>query len=118
MKDKISYYKELAKNVIQQKNKHLAKIEAINDCLFANKLSKENLMAHKKLIQDLLYVINEKRDHIYLLQSDIETLTKEINFWVYDFDKLKLDNVIRQQLKDLNIDKMVKNVMDEMSHKK
>jgi hypothetical protein len=118
MKEKISYYKELAKNVIQQKNKHLAKIEMINDVLFANKLSMTNLMAHKKLIQDLLNIINEKRDTIYLLQSDNEILTKELNFWIYDFEKLKLDNSIRNQIKDLNTEKMANNVNDEMSHKK
>lgn len=118
MKEKISYYKELAKNVIQQKNKHLRKIEEINDVLFANKLSMPNLMSHKKLIQDLLNIINEKRDTIYLLQSENEILNKELNFWVYDFEKLKLDNTIRQQMKDLNTAKMVNNVSDEMSHKK
>ncbi len=117
MKEKIHYYKELAKTVIQQKNKHLAKIEAINDCLFANKLSMQNLQNHKNLIKDLLNVVNEKRDQIYLLMSENEILTKELNFWVYDFDKLKLDNDIREKMKELNIPKMVQNVNDEMSHK-
>ena len=78
----------------------------------------QNLMAHKKLIQDLLNIVNEKRDTIYLLQSENEILSKELNFWVYDFEKLKLDNTIRQQLKDLNTQKMANNVSDEMSHKK
>lgn len=117
MKEKINYYKELAKTVIQQKNKHLAKIEAINDCLFANKLSMQNLQDHKKLIQDLLNVINEKRDQIYLLTSENEILTKELSFWLYDFDKLKLDNDIRNKLKELNMQKLMQNVNDEMSHK-
>lgn len=117
MKEKIYYYKELAKTVIQQKNKHLAKIETINDCLFANKLSVENLQRHKNLIKDLLNVVNEKRDQIYLLTSENEILIKEMNFWVHDFEKLKLDNGIRDKLKELNLNKMVQNVNDEMSHK-
>lgn len=117
MKDKIHYYKELAKTVIQQKNKHLNKIEAINDCLFANQLSKKNLQDHKNLIKDLLNIINEKRDQIYLLKSDIEILTREVNFFVHDFDKLKLDENIREKLKEINVQKMVFNVNEEMSHK-
>jgi len=117
MKDKIHYYKELAKTVIQQKNKHLNKIEAINDCLFANKLSMKNLQDHKNLIKDLLNIINEKRDQIYLLMSDNEILTREVNFFVHDFDKLKLDENMRERLKELNVQKMVFNVNEEMSHK-
>jgi len=117
MKEKIHYYKELAKTVIEQKNKHISKIEAINDCLFANKLSVENLQRHKNLIKELLNVVNEKRDQIYLLTSENEILNKELNFWVFDFEKLKLDNGIREKLKELNMPKMVQNVTDEMSHK-
>lgn len=117
MKEKISYYKELAKAVIQQKNKHISKIEDINDCLFSNKMSIENLQRHKNLIKELLNVVNEKRDQIYLLTSENEILTKELSFWVHDFEKLKLDNGIRERLKELNMQKMVQNVNDEMSHK-
>jgi hypothetical protein len=117
MKEKILYYTELAKAVNQQKNKHLTKIEAINDCLFANKLSLENLQKHKTLIKDLLNVINEKRDQIYLLTSENEILTKELKFWVHDFEKLKLDNSIRERLKEMDIKKTVYNVNEEMSHK-
>ena len=40
MKDKISYYKDLCKTIIQHKNMHIEKIEEINDVLFTNKLSK------------------------------------------------------------------------------
>jgi len=117
MKEKIHYYKELAKTVIQQKNKHIGKLETINDVLFSNKVSIENLQNHKNLIKDLLNVINEKRDQIYLLTSENEILNKELSFWVYDFENLKLDNSIREKLKELNMPKMVQNVNDEMSHK-
>ena len=118
MKEKILYYKELAKTIIQQKNKHLDKIETINDVLFANKLSNQNLQDHKKLIQDLLYIINEKRDQIYLLTSENEILNKELNFWIYDFEKLKLDVKTREKVKELNINRITANVFDELSHKK
>lgn len=40
MKDKIYYYKQLCKTIIQQKNFHIDKIEDINDVLFTSKLSK------------------------------------------------------------------------------
>jgi hypothetical protein len=95
MKSKISYYKDLCKMIIQQKNVHIEKIETINDTLFANKLTKENLQDHKKLIHNLLGIVNEKREEIYLMQSQIEILEKEIKFWLYDFDSIKINAEIR-----------------------
>ncbi len=117
MKEKVNYFKELSKTVIQQNNKHLQKIEKINDILFANKLSMQNLQDHKLLINDLLNVINEKRDQIYLLTSEKEIIEKELNFWIYDFDKLKYNQRFREKVKELNVQHIVKNVSEEMSHK-
>jgi hypothetical protein len=95
MKEKVQYYKNLCKTILKQKNKHLEKIESINEVLFTNKLTTENLQTHKKLIQDLLCVINEKREEIYLMQSQVEIFEREINFWVYDFDSIKINPDIR-----------------------
>jgi len=117
MKEKVNYFKELSKTVIQQKNKHLQKIEKINDILFANKLSMQNLQDHKLLINDLLGVINEKRDQIYILSSEKEIMEKELNFWIYDFDRLKVNERYREKAKELNIQSIVKNLNEEMSHK-
>ena len=117
MKEKISYYKELAKSLIDQKNKHLPNIEEINEVLLTNKITKPNLENHKKLVYELLNYINQKKEQNYLLTSENEIMSKELNFWVYDFDKLKLDNTIREKLKELNLENMVHNVNDEMSHK-
>lgn len=117
MKEKINYFKELTKTVIQQKNKHLRKIEKINDILFANKVSYENLQDHKVLIQDLLNVVNEKRDEIYLLTSEKEIMEKELKFWIHDFDKIKINNRLREKVKELNVEQIVKNISEEMSHK-
>ena len=38
---------------------------------------------------------NEKREEIYLLTSQINTLEKELRLWIYDFDKIKLNNDLR-----------------------
>jgi len=117
LKEKITYFKELSKTIIQQKHKHLEKIEKINDILFSKKLSIENLNDHKSLIKDLLHIVNEKRDEIYLINSERDILKREINFWIYDFENLKLDKRIREKLKDLKLPQMVKNINEEMSHK-
>ena len=93
VKQKITYYKELCKTIIQQNNKHITKIENINDVLFANQVSKDNLDLHKKLISELLAVVNEKRDQIYLITAEKEIMQKELNFWVSDFEKLKLASI-------------------------
>jgi hypothetical protein len=42
MKDKVKYYKDLCKTILQQKNKYLEKIETINEVLFTNKLTQGN----------------------------------------------------------------------------
>lgn len=118
MKDKIFYYKELCKTIIQQKNKHLSKIEKINDTLFAKKLCHENLQDHKNLIHELLNVVNEKRDQIYLLNSEKEILIKELNFWVFDFERIKIHPTIRDRIKELDTEYLRRNVYEEFSHKK
>ena len=95
MNDKIKYYKDLCKAIVQQKNRFIDKIERINDVLFNNKPTNQNLQDHKKLIQDLLQVINEKRKELYLLNSNNEILEKELKFWVFDIDSIKLSSELR-----------------------
>jgi hypothetical protein len=95
LREKIKYYKELCKAVIQQKNKFLEKIEMINNIIFSNNLTSENLIQHKKLIQDLLGIIKEKREEIYLLKSNVEIIEKEMKFWIYDFESIKLSKEIK-----------------------
>ena len=95
MREKIQNYKNLIKLIFQQKTKHIDKVEAINEVLFSQKLTNENLQLHKKLIQDLLSLINEKREELYLKQSELEILDKDIKFWIYDYDNLKINAEIR-----------------------
>lgn len=118
MKEKVKYYKELCKTIMQMKNQQIDKIEEINDILFTNKLSKENLNNHKILIHNLLKMNNEKREEIYLVSSQKEILEKELRFWVYDFDRIKLNTEIRNRMKEINLPKLVNNIHDELSHKR
>jgi len=118
VKQKISYYKELCKTIIQQENNHIKKIEDVNDVLFANKVSTENLNLHKKLISELLAVINEKRDQIYLVNSEKEIMERECRFWITDFDRIKLCKITREKIKEIDLDQLKKNIYEEFSHKK
>jgi hypothetical protein len=118
MKEKVHYYKDLCKTIIDQKSKHLDKIGKINDILFAQKLTKENLDDHKKLIRDLLKVNNEKKEEIYVLKANNEILTEEMKMWVYDYENVKLNKQIREELKNLQIENIIKNVNEELKHKK
>ena len=95
MNSKIKYYKEQYKAVLQQKHKFDEKLESMNDILFSYALTSENLNKHKKLIHDLLSTINEKREEIYLKNSNIEILEKEIKLWIYNFDSIKISPEIR-----------------------
>ena len=118
MKEKINYFKELSKTVILNKTQNISQIEKINDVLFVNKITYKNLQDHKAIIYDLLNVINEKKDQIYLITTEKELLEKDLNFWVYGFDSLKVNKRIREKLKELNMEQMAKNINEEMSHKK
>jgi hypothetical protein len=116
-KNKVKYYKELCKLLIQQKNKHLDRIEDVAEVLAKNRVTQENLQLHKNMIHDLLKIINEKRDEIYLKQSKIEILEKEMNFWLHDFEFIKLDQTLRDKIKEIDVQKIAKNVKEELSHK-
>ena len=43
----------------------------------------------------MLNIVNDKRNEIYLLQSTIETSERELKFWIYDFDYMKLNVELR-----------------------
>ena len=74
--DKVNYYRELT-NTLISKHPKIPTLETINNILFAKKLSVENLNNHKELVENLLFVNNQKTDEIYLLTSEIEILSKE-----------------------------------------
>jgi hypothetical protein len=75
------------------------------------------LNQHKKLIQDLLNIINEKRQEIYIQKSSNEIMDKELNFWIYDWNFVKCSDLIRKRMKEVECMKIVHNVNEEMSHK-
>jgi hypothetical protein len=61
---------------------------------------------------------NEKREEIYLITSQKDILEKELKFWVYDFERIKLNTEIRNRIKEINMPKLVNNIHDELSHKR
>jgi hypothetical protein len=95
MRIKIQNYKNLIKLIFQQKTKHIEKVDTINEILFSHKLTTENLLQHKKLIQDLLSLTNEKREELYLKQSELEILEKDIRFWISEYDNIKINAEVR-----------------------
>jgi len=86
--DKVNYYRELT-NTLISKHPKIPTLETINNILFAKKLSVENLNNHKELVENLLFVNNQKTDEIYLLTSEIEILSKELRYWIHDYDHIK-----------------------------
>jgi len=117
IKEKIGYYKDLCRTLIDNKNSDNTKIEKINDILFSRKLSEDNLNDHKTLIYSLINLLNEKRDYTYLLKSDIEIMNKELNLFIFGFDKIKLDAKIRDKIKEIDVQQLLTNINEEMSHK-
>lgn len=119
IKQKISYYKDLCKTLVANKSTGESNkiLDQINDILFSKKVSEENLNEHKNLIYNLISLLNEKRDYTYLLKTDIQIMQKELNFFIYGFDKIKLDDKIREKFKEVDVQQLVANVSEEMSHK-
>ena len=117
MKERVKFYKNLAKTILQQKNKNIEHVEDINNVFFANKVTKENLQYHKNVISELLRLVNEKREMIYQLDAKVSILEHELNFWIYDFENIKLDNRIREKRESMNVTEMIGNINEEMKHK-
>ena len=117
MKERVKFYKNLAKTILQQKNKNIEHVEDINNVFFANKVTKENLQYHKNVISELLRLVNEKREMIYQLDAKVSILEHELNFWIYDFDNIKLDKRIREKRESMNVTEMIGNINEEMKHK-
>lgn len=117
IKEKIGYYKELCKTLIETKNNDNTKVDKINDILFSRRVTEQNLNDHKELIYNLIHLLNEKRDNTYLLKSDIDILNKELNYFVFGFDKIKLDPKIRDKIKEIDPQELLKNINEELAHK-
>ena len=64
-----------------------------------------------------MILINEKRDQLYILESDKRTLEKELNLWITDFDKIKYLDKLRDEIKKVEVDNIRVNINEEMSHK-
>ena len=119
LNEKVKFYKDLCMLIVQQKHRQIENIEVIAEILSTGKLNEENLTNHKKLIKDLLVINNEKREELYLKNSEIEILTKELRFFIHDFDNIKLDKKIRLNLTDIKkneLESIKKNINNELSH--
>ncbi len=117
LKEKIGYYKDLCKTLTENKNIGESRLEKINNILYSKKLTEENLNDHKTLINNLSNMLNEKRDSIYILKNDIENLKKELNLFVYGFEKIKLDSKVREKIKEIDINGLMNKINEELNHK-
>jgi len=58
-------------------------------------MSIDNLNRHKGLINKFLTLVNKQRDQAYLQESLLEMQKKETRLFVYEFDTIKIDKVIK-----------------------
>lgn len=117
-KEKIKYYKDLCRMIFQAREKNLNILEKLNDILVSNKMTEENLNNHKTIIKALLTVINQKREEMFIMNSKVEIAEKELNFWIYDFEKIKANRKLREEISKINVDKLLNNLKEEVKHKK
>ncbi len=117
IKQKLEYYKDLFKTIIQNKEKKENIMEKLNEILFQNVLSEINLQNHKKIIYNFIDLLNEKRDEIYLNKSQIDIYKRELNLFVHGFDLIKIDKDIREKIREINWKDLYNNISMELSHK-
>jgi len=104
--------------IIQNKDNDVGILQKLNDILVSTNITQENLNNHKLMIQTLLNVINKKREEIFIMTSKVEIAEKELKFWIYDFDKIKSNKKIRDQISKLQVDKLRNNLNEELKHKR
>ena len=117
IKEKVEYYRDLCKTVLDSKEKKATLLEKLNEILFQKNLTDQNLNNHKTLIHNFIDLLKEKRDDIYLRKADVEIMTKELNLFVHGFDMLKLDKNIRDKIREIDWKELYNNIKKELSHK-
>jgi hypothetical protein len=117
IKEKVDYYKDLCKTVLETKEKRENKLEKLNDILFQKNLTETNLNNHKTIIYNFIDLLNEKREDIYLHKSNMEIMTRELNLFVHGFDIIKLDKNIREKIREIDWVNLYNNISKELSHK-
>ena len=110
IKEKVDYYKDLCKTILDNKNKKESKLDRLKEILMQNKLTETNLNNHKTIIYNFIDLLKEKRDDIYLRKADVEIMTKELNLFVHGFDILKLDKNIRDKIKEIDWKNLYNNI--------
>ena len=92
--DKIDFYRDLCKTLVSR-NPKIPSLETINNILFAKNVSLENLNNHKQLIENVLFLVKEKTEEVYLLTSEIEILNKELQYWIFDYKNVRHSKELR-----------------------
>jgi hypothetical protein len=118
---KIKYYKDLCKILISKESgptNNLKILETLNDVLFCNETSKENLDNHKKIIKELINILNQKREEILLVKNEVEIIEKEFKFWIHDFDNIKSNQKLREEISKINMENLRRNLDEELKHKR
>ena len=103
---------------IQNKDSDVSFLQKLNEVLVSTKMTEENLNNHKLIIQTLINVTNKKREEIFIMNSKVEIAEKELKFWIYDFDKIKTNKKIREELAKVHVDKLRNNLNEELKHKR
>jgi len=116
--EKIEYYREFCMRIIAMKSTDISSIEKIQDVMLSHKLTKESLEAHKHIIAQLLNEINSKKEQIYLFTSENEILKKELRFFLWDYESLKLSKEFRENMKNIQINKIIETIQSELGERK
>jgi hypothetical protein len=118
---KIKYYRDLCKILISTESgptNELKILENLNDVLFCNDTTLKNLDNHKEIIKELINIINQKREEIILVKNEVEIIEKEFKFWIHDFENIKSNTKLREDVLKINMENLRKNLDEELKHKR
>lgn len=117
---KIKYYKDLCKIIISKEKgpkNDLKVLEKLNDVLFSSNLTLENLNVHKDIIKELISINNQKREEIFTIKTEKDIMEKELKFWIYDFDNIKSNNRLREEMSRISSFNIRRSLDEELKHK-
>jgi len=116
---KIHYHKRFLDFILNEKDcVYFEDVDKINDVMSSQRVSQKTLTDHKTIVKTLFKHLNAQREQIYVLQSEVEIRDKELNTWIYDWQKLRRNPNFRRKLETLDISGIISEVHTEMSHKK
>ena len=66
----------------------------LEDLLQNDKLTKENLMAHKQMIKKLVGKVHDAEDRSFISQLEKKHIDEEVRSWIWEWDRIRISSKV------------------------